>query len=195
MQLEHSFTVPADIDTAWRTLLDVERVALCMPGASLTSVAGDTFTGEVKVKLGPISMTYGGKATFAEKDTAAHRAVITASGSEAKGTSTANATVVTQLVADGTSTRVDVTTDLAVTGKPAQFGRGVMQDVAGRIIDQFAENLATLVSSTSAGKTVTEPIAADALSIGAAAGAPLLKRLLPVVVVVVIAVAYIALKG
>ena len=88
MELEHSFSVPADIETTWRTLLDVERIALCMPGASLTSVEGDTFTGEVKVKLGPVSMTYGGKASFTEKDAASHRAVISASGSETKGTST-----------------------------------------------------------------------------------------------------------
>lgn len=194
MQLEHSFTVPADIDTAWRTLLDVERIALCMPGASLTSVEGDTFTGEVKVKLGPISMTYGGKASFTEKDAAAHRAVISASGSETKGTSTANATVVTQLVAEGAATRVDVTTDLAITGKPAQFGRGVMQDVAGRIIDQFAENLSTLIASSSGGDPVTHPIAAEALYIGAAAGAPLLKRVLPIAAVVaVIAIVIFAL--
>lgn len=190
MQLEHTFTVPTDVETAWRTLLDVEQVALCMPGAALTSVEGDTFHGEVKVKLGPMSMTYGGKATFTEKDAAAHRAVIVASGSETKGTSTAQATVTTMMHAAGDSTTVEVHTDMAITGKPAQFGRGVMQDVAGRIIDQFAANLAELVSSQAAvpagGQPVAAPKHAEAINIGAVAGAPVLKRLIPAAIVVVV---------
>ena len=120
MELEHSFTVPADIDTAWNTLLDVERIAMCMPGATLLNVEGDTFNGQVKIKLGPITMVFGGAASFVEKDLANHRLVINASGSETKGTSTAQAIVTTQLIAESPSlTRVDVNTDLAITGKPA----------------------------------------------------------------------------
>ena len=151
MDLSNSFVVPADIDTAWKTLLDVEAIAPCMPGATLESVDGDAFSGSVKVKLGPVNMTYGGKAHFVEKDEVQHRAVIQGTGKETRGSGTASALVTTQLVAEGPDrTRVDVTTDLTVTGKPAQFGRGVMQDVAGRIIDQFSANLEAVIAASGA---------------------------------------------
>src|SRR5215467_9855049 len=123
MQLEHSFTVPVGVEEAWRVLLDIERVAPCMPGASLDSVDGDDFTGTVKVKVGPIGLTYKGKASFVEKDEAAHRTVIDAQGKDARGNGTAAAKVAATLQAEGESTRVDVVTDLNITGKPAQFGR------------------------------------------------------------------------
>ena len=150
MELQNSFTVPADIDTAWQQLLDVESVAPCMPGATLESVDGDDVTGNVKVKLGPVSMSYAGKATFIKKDEENHTAVLEGSGKEAKGGGTAKVLVTTTLVAEAPDrTRVDVTTDLTITGKAAQFGRGVMQDVAGRIIDQFAANLAASMTAPS----------------------------------------------
>lgn len=202
MELEHSFSVPADIDTAWNTLLDVERIAMCMPGATLISVEGDTFKGEVKIKLGPVTMVFGGTASFVDKDVANHRLVISASGSETKGTSTAQATVTTQLVAESPNlTRVDVNTDLAITGKPAQFGRGVMSDVAGRIIGQFAENLEGVVaagsvtgsSGSTEGKDVpaiTAPAkAADAIDMMEVAGGAVAKKLIPVLLVVIAAIA------
>ena len=202
VELEHSFTVPADIDTAWNTLLDVERIAMCMPGATLISVEGDTFKGEVKIKLGPITMVFGGTASFVDKDVANHRLVINASGSETKGTSTAQATVTTQLVAESpTLTRVDVNTDLAITGKPAQFGRGVMSDVAGRIIGQFAGNLEGVIATGSGGGGTTStdasapaaaspaPAAADAIDMMEVAGGAVAKKLIPVVLVVVALVA------
>ena len=201
MELEHSFTVPADIDTAWNTLLDVERIAMCMPGATLISVEGDTFKGEVKIKLGPITMVFGGTASFVDKDVANHRLVINASGSETKGTSTAQATVTTQLVAESpTLTRVDVNTDLAITGKPAQFGRGVMSDVAGRIIGQFSGNLEGVIAAgsgtvsnansdaTPAAAAVPAP-AADAIDMMEVAGGAVAKKLIPVALVVVAVVA------
>lgn len=207
MELEHSFTVPADIDTAWNTLLDVERIAMCMPGATLISVEGDTFKGEVKIKLGPVTMVFGGTASFVDKDVANHRLVINASGSETKGTSTAQATVTTQLVAESpTLTRVDVNTDLAITGKPAQFGRGVMSDVAGRIIGQFAGNLEGVVaagsgannatSSDSSATSAAMPApAADAIDMMEVAGGAVAKKLIPVALVVVaVVVAWILLK-
>jgi carbon monoxide dehydrogenase subunit G len=207
VELEHSFTVPADIDTAWNTLLDVERIAMCMPGATLISVEGDTFKGEVKIKLGPVTMVFGGTASFVDKDVANHRLVINASGSETKGTSTAQATVTTQLVAESpTLTRVDVNTDLAITGKPAQFGRGVMSDVAGRIIGQFAGNLEGVVaagsgtsnatSSDSSATSAAMPApAADAIDMMEVAGGALAKKLIPVALVVVaVVVAWILLK-
>jgi carbon monoxide dehydrogenase subunit G len=207
VELEHSFTVPADIDTAWNTLLDVERIAMCMPGATLISVEGDTFKGEVKIKLGPVTMVFGGTASFVDKDVANHRLVINASGSETKGTSTAQATVTTQLVGESpTLTRVDVNTDLAITGKPAQFGRGVMSDVAGRIIGQFAGNLEGVVaagsgtsnatSSDSSATSAAMPApAADAIDMMEVAGGAVAKKLIPVALVVVaVVVAWILLK-
>jgi carbon monoxide dehydrogenase subunit G len=142
MQLEHSFTVPVGVDDAWKVLLDIERVAPCMPGAALDTVDGDNFTGTVKVKLGPIGLTYKGKASFVEKDEAAHRAVIHAQGRDARGNGTAAATVTATLTEQRGETKVDVLTDLDITGKPAQFGRGVMVDVGNKLIGQFADCLA-----------------------------------------------------
>ena len=139
MQLEHSFTVPVGIDEAWKVLLDIERIAPCMPGAALDSVDGDDFTGSVKVKLGPIRLTYKGKASFIEKDEAAHRAVIDARGRDARGNGTAAAKVTATLAEQGGATAVQRLTDLDITGKPAQFGRGVMVDVGNKLIGQFAD--------------------------------------------------------
>jgi carbon monoxide dehydrogenase subunit G len=150
MQLEHSFTVPVGIDDAWKALLDIERVAPCMPGAALETVDGDSFTGLVKVKLGPISLTYKGKASFIEKDEAAHRATIDAQGKDSRGNGTAAAKVTATLTSAGAATtKVDVLTDLNITGKPAQFGRGVMVDVGNKLIGQFADNLSAQLSESS----------------------------------------------
>jgi carbon monoxide dehydrogenase subunit G len=162
MQLEHSFTVPVGIDDAWKVLLDIERVAPCMPGAAIETVEGDDFTGSVKVKLGPISLTYKGKASFVEKDEAAHRAKIDAQGKDSRGGGTAGAVITATLAADGAAvTRVDVITDLNVTGKPAQFGRGVMVEVGNKLIGQFADNLANQLSGD-AGSTPAAPVKAAA---------------------------------
>lgn len=192
MELKNTFTVPADIETAWKTLLDVEAIAPCMPGATLESVNGDEFTGNVKVKLGPVSMVYGGEARFVSKDAAARVAVIEGNGKEARGTGTAKALVTVELVAESASaTRVDVATDLTITGKAAQFGRGVMQDVAGRLVTQFADNLEKLIASSgaaagSAGETPAAAASApaEALDLGSVAMGPVLKRVIPAVVVV-----------
>jgi len=141
VKLEHSFHVDEDIDAAWDVLNDVRRTALCMPGASVDTVDGDDITGRCKVKLGPIELTYRGQATFLERDAAAHRIVLKGQGQD--GTNgRAALTVVANLTADGARTRVDLETDLKLTGKPAQFGRGVMADVGDRIIGQFADALA-----------------------------------------------------
>jgi len=198
MDLQNSFVVPADIDTAWRTLLDVEAIAPCMPGATLETVDGDAFTGSVKVKLGPVNMTYGGKARFVEKDEANHRAVIEGTGKETRGSGTASAHVTCQLIAESPDrTRVEVATDLTVTGKPAQFGRGVMQDVAGRIIDQFSANLASVIADSGARAAAEAsgepapvsaptplPQAADSIDLLGTAGAPVLKRVIPAVAII-----------
>jgi carbon monoxide dehydrogenase subunit G len=160
MQLEHSFTVPVGVEQAWTVLLDIEKIAPCMPGAVIDSVDGDDFTGTVKVKLGPIGLTYKGKASFIEKDVDVHRAVIDARGRDARGNGTANAKVTATLTAEGSSTTVHVVTDLDITGKPAQFGRGVMVDVGNKLIGQFADCLAGKLAG-GGDVTADEPPAAE----------------------------------
>ena len=157
MKLEHEFTVPASLDEAWTVLLDVERIAPCMPGASVTSVDGDDFTGTVKVKVGPIQVTYKGQAKFVEKDETAHRVVLEASGKEARGSGTAAATVTAVLTADGAKTKAKVETDLNITGRPAQFGRGVMADVGAKLIGQFANCLADELAGGGAAPPAATP--------------------------------------
>lgn len=201
MDLQNSFTVYADVDTAWNTLLDVEAIAPCMPGATLESVNGDEFTGNVKVKLGPVSMTYGGQAKFISKDEATHTAIIEGSGKESRGTGTAKALVTAAMtVAGPNATRVDVTTQLTITGKAAQFGKGVMQDVAGRLVGQFAANLEGVIAARStaavpksavsaastAAPTPAPAAPAAALDLGSVAMGPVLKRAIPVLIGVIV---------
>jgi carbon monoxide dehydrogenase subunit G len=150
MELEHSFSVPVPEERAWEVLLDVERVAPCMPGATLDSVNGDEITGRIKVKVGPIQMTYAGTAKFTERDPAAHVITLEASGKETRGAGTASAKVRSTLEGAGDQTHVVVHTSLNVTGKPAQFGRGVLTEVGGRLIDIFADNLAAMLAADSA---------------------------------------------
>ena len=141
MELRHEFTVPASPEETWAAFNDIESVALCFPGAAVTSAEGDTFQGNVKVKLGPIALVYTGTGTFTEKDESAGRMVIDAKGKDKRGNGTAGAHVVAtmtgQETSQGTSTHVEVLTDLNITGKPAQFGRGVMQDVSDKLLGQF----------------------------------------------------------
>lgn len=170
MKLEHSFTVPVPPAQAWEVLLDVQRIAPCMPGATVETVDGDEITGKVKVKVGPIVVTYGGTARFVEKDAETHRVVLEARGKETRGSGTAQATVTGTLHPDGAGTRVEVVTDLAVTGKPAQFGRGVMADVGGKIIGQFADCLAGELGS--GGSAASPPPAAPPGATGAAPTSP-----------------------
>jgi carbon monoxide dehydrogenase subunit G len=147
MELEHSFTIPVTPERAWQVLLDVERVAPCMPGATVDSVEGDEVTGRVKVKVGPVALTYSGKARFTERDEQAKSIKLEASGKETRGAGTASATVHSWLADEGGQTRVTVHTSMNVTGRPAQFGRGVMADVGGRIIEKFATNLAAQLAA------------------------------------------------
>jgi carbon monoxide dehydrogenase subunit G len=171
VQLENSFTVPVPIDEAWRVLLDIERIAPCMPGAALDTVDGDDFTGRVKVKLGPINLTYQGKASFIEKDEAAHKAVIDARGKDQRGNGTAAAVVTAKLAAEGAITRVDVLTDLNITGRPAQFGRGVMTDVGNKLLGQFADKLAAQLGEGDAQGDAERAESAAAKVAATAAGA------------------------
>src|SRR5215472_10727575 len=147
MELEHSFTVPVSEDRAWEVLLDVERVAPCMPGATLDSVEGDEIKGRIKVKVGPIAMTYAGTARFTERDKDAHVITLEASGKETRGAGTASAKVRSMLESQNGHTHVVVHTTLNVTGRPAQFGRGVMSEVGGKLIGIFASNLADMLAA------------------------------------------------
>ena len=151
MELKHSFTVPVPLDRAWDVLLDVERVATCMPGASLDSVDGDDIAGKIKVKVGPITQVYAGKAHFTERNREAHVVVLEASGRETRGSGTASATVRSELVPDGDQTEVTVLTNLNVTGKAAQFGRGVLAEVSGKLVGIFADNMARMLAAEQAG--------------------------------------------
>ncbi|MER6975509.1 SRPBCC family protein [Streptomyces carpinensis] len=154
MQLENTFTVPLPADQAWPVLLEVERVVACVPGATLDSVDGDDITARMRVKLGPIMMTYRGRARFVERDEAARRVVIEASGKDSKGAGTVSATVQASLYDHGNETEVRVVTVLKLTGKPAQFGRGAIQDVSSTLIDRFAQALsAEFTTSGPQGRT------------------------------------------
>jgi uncharacterized protein len=162
MKLEHDFTVHAPLAQAWNVLLDVERVAPCLPGAALDGGDGTEFTGTMTVKLGPVTSRYRGTVRIEEADEAGRRAVLRAQGRDARGAGTAAATITTRLDAVGDDTRVRVETDLAVSGPAAQFGRGVMQDVSGKLMRQFANCLAEELGSAGATVAVAAPAAVAA---------------------------------
>lgn len=167
MKLENEFTVPVDIDTVFDALNDPEKVTPCFPGATLDSRDGDDFTGTVKVKLGPISMTYKGKGTFVERDKTNHKVVVDAQGRDSRGNGTASAKATLTMTDDGGKTKVNVLTEMQVTGKPAQFGRGVMADVGDKILGQFASCLADeFGSSTSGGPAAATVTGTDTGSSG-----------------------------
>lgn len=162
MQLHHTFTVPARLEKTWAHFTDIEGVAGCFPGATVTEADAESFTGTVKVKLGPIALVYNGTGAFVEKDEAGHRLVIDAKGKDKRGNGTAGA-MVTATMAETASgaTEVDVSTDLSITGKAAQFGRGnVIQDVSDKLLGQFVACLEQRLapeSGETAGAAVAEP--------------------------------------
>jgi uncharacterized protein len=193
MELEHSFTVPVPVDQAWDVLLDVERVAPCVPGATLDSVDGDEIKGRIKVKVGPISITYAGTARFTERNRDAGVVTLEAAGKETRGSGTAAATVRSELHGQDGQTEVTVHTSLNVTGRPAQFGRGVMADVSAKLIGIFATNLAAMLTAgsgpaptaatgaastpASTSPTVAPVRSEDSLNLLQVAGLPVLKRI------------------
>ena len=159
MDLTNEFRVPVPPERAWAILTDLERIAPCMPGAQLQEVDGDDFRGIVKVKVGPITAQYKGTATFVERDESGLRAVLRAEGRETRGQGNASATITAALVAAGDATDVTVTTDLTVTGKVAQFGRGVLGDVSAKLLDQFVACLESKVIAEEAGGASASPSA------------------------------------
>lgn len=175
MDLSHQFTVPTPVEETWAHFQDIASVAQCFPGAQVTSAEGDSFSGTVKVKLGPIALVYNGSGTFVEKDDEAHRFVVDAKGKDKRGNGTAGAKVtLTMGEASGGGTDVQVDTDLAITGKPAQFGRGVMQDVSDKLLGQFVSCLEQRLGDSAAPAAEEPPAAAstpDPAPAPAAAGA------------------------
>jgi carbon monoxide dehydrogenase subunit G len=151
MQLSNTFTVSLPVEETWQTFLDLPRIAPCLPGAALTGVDGDDFLGGVKIKVGPVSAQYRGVARFIEKDETLHRAVISARGKDVGGQGNANATITAILTAQGDGTQVDVQTDLDLSGRVAQFGRGVIGDVTNKLLNQFVKNLEDEISSGTLG--------------------------------------------
>jgi uncharacterized protein len=150
MELSNEFTVDVPVEQAWSILTDVTRIAPCMPGAQLQEVQGDEYRGVVKVKVGPVTAEYRGKATFLEKDDEVHRAVLRAEGRETRGQGNASATITATLEAAGGATRVSVDTDLTITGRVAQFGRGVLAEVSNKLLGQFVACLeSTVLAGTS----------------------------------------------
>jgi carbon monoxide dehydrogenase subunit G len=170
MEMDHSFTVPVPPDQAWDILLDVERIAPCMPGATVEEVDGDVVNGRIKVKVGPVSLTYKGTAKFTERDPEAHVVVLEASGKETRGAGTASANVRASMVPDGSGTQVSMHTTMNVTGRPAQFGRGVMVEVGSKLVEQFASNLAKLISGDT-GSSPAAPAGSTAADSAGAGGA------------------------
>ncbi|WP_406089652.1 SRPBCC family protein [Streptomyces sp. NBC_01013] len=205
MQLDHSFTVPARLDDAWGLFQDLDRVAPCMPGAVLDTLDGDCFTGRVKVKVGAVQMSYRGEGTVT-RDESARSMLLDLSGSETRGAGTAAATVTATLSATPAGTVVRVRTDLDITGRPAQFGRGIMAEVGDRIVQQFATRLEELLreagpvasaasaASTSGpagtlrGRLAPEP---EAIDLGAAALPVLLRKAAAPTAAVLVAVVVI----
>ena len=221
MELNNDFEVAAPVDLVWAVLTDVERIAPCLPGAQLLEIEGDEFRGVVKIKVGPITAQYKGAASFSERDDVGHRAVLRAEGRDTRGAGNAAADITAELEATDIGTKVTVTTDLTVTGKVAQFGRGVMADVSKKLMGQFADNLSDLIAASgdeavveSPASEVTADAPADEVTVDApvdetpavrvvdapeveaidllgAAGAPILKRLVRTLLAVVAVVVII----
>jgi hypothetical protein len=218
VELNNDFEVAAPIGLVWSVLTDVERIAPCLPGAQLLEIEGDEFRGVVKIKVGPITAQYKGAASFLERDDTGYRAVLRAEGRDTRGAGNAAADITAELEATDVGTKVTVTTDLTVTGKVAQFGRGVMADVSKKLMGQFADNLSDLMAASSdeadadvaiddaaaeapadgaeAGATADEAPAVrvvdapevEAIDLLGAAGAPVLKRLVPTLLAVAVVV-------
>ena len=207
MELNHHFTVNVPVAEAWKILTNVELIAPCLPGAQLQEVEGDTYRGVVKVKVGPIQAQFKGQASFLERNDVDHKAVLKGEGRDTGGKGNASALITAQLTSiSPTSTKVEVNTDLAVTGKVAQFGRGAMADISDKLLAQFSQNLNTLISeipsetaAESAAVEVVEPTTsaepvvrkidspeAVPLNLLDAAGSTMLKRALPVVAGIVV---------
>ena len=213
MDLNHQFTVNVPIAEAWVILTDLERIAPCLPGAQLTEVEGDTYRGQVKIKVGPILAQFKGQASFVSRDDVAHKATLKGEGRDTTGKGNASAVITAELTSvSPTSTTCTVHTDLTISGKVAQFGRGALADVSDKLLAQFSENLNQLITSAPSTSTPTTAAAAQTetaapapseqpairminspevapLDLLGTAGAPILKRAIPALIAVVAVVA------
>ena len=215
MDLNHQFTVNVPIAEAWVILTDLERIAPCLPGAQLTEVEGDTYRGQVKIKVGPILAQFKGQASFVSRDDVAHKAKLKGEGLDTPGNGNASALITAELTSvSPTSTTCTVHTDLTISGKVAQFGRGALADVSDKLLAQFSENLNQLITGAPASSAPTtaasSPAATSApapapseqpairiinspevapLDLLGTAGAPILKRAIPALIAVVAVVA------
>jgi hypothetical protein len=213
MDLVHEFTVPVPVEDAWRILTDVERIAPCLPGAQLQEIEGETYRGVVKVKVGPIQAQFKGQASFVERDDVSHRVVLKGEGRDTTGKGNASALITAELNSlSATSTTVKVTTDLAITGKVAQFGRGAMADISDKLLAQFVDNLNTLigeqqsapVASPTPAATPSEDDApqvrkidapeAEALDLLSVSSGAIVKRAIPVVVAIAAVVIWLVVR-
>lgn len=208
MDLNHEFVVNVPVNDAWVILTDLERIAPCLPGAQLTEVEGDVYRGQVKIKVGPIVAQFKGQASFISRDDLAHTASLKGEGRDTTGKGTASAIITAQLTSvTPTSTKCTVVTDLTISGKVAQFGRGALADVSDKLLAQFSENLNQLITSSPAAATTAPAAATTAANTTASpqirkiesaevapldllgtAGAPILKRAIPVVVALIVVV-------
>ena len=173
MELKHSFTVPAGLEETWATFGDLASVAECFPGATVTESDGDTFKGTAKIKLGPVALQYSGQGEILDRDEAAHTMRLEAKGKDKRGNGTAGATVAMAFSSEDASTsRVDVTTDLAITGKAAQFGARMMQEVSDKLLGQFVDCLQARVGASAPPPVgADDPVATDESPEAAAVGA------------------------
>ncbi|KJE77524.1 SRPBCC family protein [Ferrimicrobium acidiphilum] len=210
MEIVNEFTVPVGVDQAWEILTDLERIAPCLPGASLSSVEGDEHKGSVKIKVGPITANYAGVARFESKDVDKRIAVLRAEGRETKGQGNASAVVTARLIPDGDSTRVTVDVDLTIAGRVAQFGRGVLGEVSEKLMGEFATRLAELIgqsgssepaesetSEPSAAAEATESRAEEPAELNAmrVLAKPIAKRLAPVAAVLIVVAVLVRRRG
>lgn len=217
MKLENEFTVDAPVDEAWDVLMDLERVTPCLPGASLTEQRGDEYKGKMTVRLGPVKQEYNGTVRFEETDEEEHRAVLKADGKDQRGQGTASATITSTMSEENGGTKVHVETDMQLTGRAAQFGRGVQQDVAAKLLTQFADCLEKEILGENVQEEESEPAAASAngssepeeseeepevrkieqesevepLDLGAASYEAVMKRVAPVAVGLVVLLVFI----
>ena len=208
MDLNHQFTVAVPVEDAWRILTDVERIAPCLPGAQLQEIEGETYRGIVKVKVGPIQAQFKGQASFIERDDVAHKIVLKGEGRDTTGKGNAAAVITAEMTAvDESNTAVTVNTDLSVTGKVAQFGRGAMADISDKLLAQFVVNLNALIAeqptteahaqsqqAPTEGVRTIESADVAPLNLLSAAGSPILKRAIPVVVVVVAVLVWLVVR-
>ena len=215
MDLVHEFTVPVPVDDAWRILTDVERIAPCLPGAQLQEIEGDTYRGIVKVKVGPIQAQFKGQASFVEQDHVAHRVVLKGEGRDTTGKGNAAALITAELTSlTASSTSVKVLTDLSITGKVAQFGRGAMADISDKLLAQFVETLNTLIGEQQASPAPAAPAPAaatteedeapqirkidapeaEALDLLSVSSGAIVKRAIPVVIAIAAVVIWLVVR-